>query len=59
MPYDYFYDFRFKFYGSDSGFHVFGDIDLGPMFYLFSHEVGMKYWSLHAKFHRNPSSING
>ena len=24
-----------------------------------SHKVDMKYWNLHAKFHMNPSSING
>ena len=31
------YDFRFKSYGSNSGFRVFGDLDLDlwPMFYLF------------------------
>ena len=29
------------------------------MFYWLSHKVGMKYWNLLAKFHKNPSSING
>ena len=29
------YDFRFKSYGSNSGFRVFGDLDLWPMFYFF------------------------
>ena len=43
------------------GFHVVGDLDLNlwPMFYLLSHALGMKCWNLHAKFHKNPSSING
>ena len=31
------YDFRFKSYGSNSGFRVFSDLDLWPMFYLFCH----------------------
>ena len=52
------YDFRFKSYGSNSGFNVFGDLDHLPIFYLLSHKAGMKYWSLIAKFHKNPSSIN-
>ena len=26
--------YRLKSYGSNSGFHVFGDLDLLPMFYL-------------------------
>ena len=51
------YDFRLKSYGSNSGFHVFAD--LWPMFYFLSHLLGMMYWNLHAKFHNNPSSING
>ena len=38
--------------------HVFGDLDLWPIFYL-SHKLCMKYWSVHAKFHKNSSSING
>ena len=41
-------------YGSNSGFHVFGDRDRDPwpIFYLLiSQKVGMMYWSLHAKFH--------
>ena len=46
-------------YGSNSGFHDFGDIDLWPMFYFLSHALGMKYLNLHAKFHKNRSSING
>ena len=29
------YDFRFKSYGSNGGFRVFGDLDLWPMFYFF------------------------
>ena len=31
------YDFRFKSYGWNSGFRVFGDLDLWPMFYFFCH----------------------
>ena len=27
--------------------------------YVLSHALGMKYWHLHAKFHKNRSSING
>ena len=46
-------------YGWNSGFHVIGDLDLWPIFYLLSHKVGMKYWSRHAKFHKNLSSLNG
>ena len=58
------YDFRFKSYGSNCGFHDFGDILiltfdlLFYMFYFVSHALGMKYWHLHAKFHKNRSSIN-
>ena len=29
------YDFRFKSYGWNSGFRVFGDLDLWPLFYFF------------------------
>ena len=29
------YDFRFRSYGSHSGFRVFGDLDLWPMFFFF------------------------
>ena len=41
--------------------NVFGDLDLDrwPIFNFLSHKVCMKYWSLLAKFHKNPSSING
>ena len=53
------YDFRFKSYGWNSGFHVFGDLDLWPMFYCLSHALRMVYWNIHAKFHKNPSSMNG
>ena len=55
------YDFRLKSYGSNSGFNVFDDLDLHlcHMLYWLSHKVGMKYWNLHAKFHMNPSRING
>ena len=56
------YDFRFKSYGSNSGFRVFGDLDLDlwPMFYFFlSHALRMMYWNIQAKFHKNPSSMNG
>ena len=35
------------------------DLDIWPMFYFVSHALGMKYWHLHAKFHKNRSSING
>ena len=54
-------DFRFNSYGSNSGFHVFSDLDLDlwHMFYFLSHALGKIYWNLHAKFHKNPSSING
>ena len=50
------YDFRFKSYGSNSGFRVFGDLDLWPMFYCLSHALRIMYWNIHAKFHWNPSS---
>ena len=51
---------RFKSYGSNSGFRVFGDLDLWPMFYFFlSHALRMVYWNIQAKFHKNPSSMNG
>ena len=52
------YVFRFKCYGSNSGFHVFGslDLDLWPMLYFLSHALGMMYWNPHANLHRNPSS---
>ena len=47
------YDFRFKSYGSNSGFRVFGDLDLDlwPMFFFLSHALRMMYWNIHAKFH--------
>ena len=47
------YDFRFKSYGSNSGFRVFGDLDLDlwPIFYCLSHALRMLYWNIHAKFH--------
>ena len=47
------YDFRFKSYGSNSGFRVFGDIDLDlwPIFYCLSHALRTMYWNIHAKFH--------
>ena len=38
-------------------FNVFGDLDLWPIFWFETHKVRMKYWSLIAKFHKNPSSI--
>ena len=54
------YDFRFKSYGSNSGFRVFGDLDLWPMLYfVLSHALRMMYWNIQAKFHKNPSSMNG
>ena len=34
------------------------DIDRWPMLYWLSHKVGMKYWILLAKCHRNKSRIN-
>ena len=42
-----------KSYGSNSGFRVFGDLDLDlwPMFYCLSHALRMMYWNIHAKFH--------
>ena len=46
-----FYDFRFKSYGSNGGFRVFGDLDLWPMFNCLSHALRMMYWNTHAKFH--------
>ena len=58
------YDFRFQSYRPNSDFyvffHVFGDLVLylWSILYL-SHNVGTMYWGLHAKFHKNPSSING
>ena len=41
-----------KNYGSNSGFRVFGDLDLDlwPMFYCLSHVLRMMYWNIHAKF---------
>ena len=30
-----------------------------PLFYFLPHALGMKYWNLQAKFHKNQSSING
>ena len=50
---------QFKSFDSNSGFNVCDELDLWPMFYWFPHKVGMKYWNLHAKFHTNPSRING
>ena len=48
---------RFKSYGWNSGFRVFGDLDLDlwPIFYFLSHALRMVYWNIHAKFHENPS----
>ena len=51
----YLYDFRFKCYCSDSGFRVFGDLDLWPMFYFWSHALEIVHWNLYAKFHNNTS----
>ena len=53
--------YDFKSCGSNSGFHDLGDIDLDfwPMFYFMSHALGMKYWNLHARFHKNRLNING
>ena len=47
------YDFPFKSYGSNSGFRVFGDLDLDlwPIFYCLTHALRMMYWNIHAKFH--------
>ena len=47
------YDFRFKSYGSNSDFRVFGDLDLDlwPIFYCLSHALRIMYWNIHAKFH--------
>ena len=39
--------------------NIFGDLDRWPIFYLLWHKVHMKYWSIHTKFQRNQSSING
>ena len=55
------YDLRFQSYGSNSSYHVFWwpwPWPFWPMFYL-SHALGIMHWNLHAKFHMNPSSING
>ena len=49
------YDFRFKSYGWNSGFRVFVHLDLCSLFYFLSHA----YRNIHAKFHKNPSSMNG
>ena len=42
-------------------FVFFGDLDLDlwPMFFFLSHALRMMYWNIHAKFHWNPSSMNG
>ena len=50
------YDFQFKSYGPNGVFlccSCFGDLDHDrwPIFYFWSHKVGMKYRSLHAKFY--------
>ena len=45
------YDFRFRSYGSNSGFRVFGDLDLWHMFFFLSHALRMMYWNIYAKFH--------
>ena len=47
------YDFRFRSYGSNSGFRVFGDLDLDlwHMFFFLSHALRMMYWNIYAKFH--------
>ena len=57
--------YGYKSYGSNSGFHVFGDLDLDlwPMCYFVVIHTGhgvleTSHWNLHAKFHKNPSSIN-
>ena len=42
-----------------SGRTLLIDISIRNIFYLLSHRVGIHYWSLHARVHRNPSSING
>ena len=46
------YDFRFKRYGSNSGFNVFDDIDLDiwHMLYWLSQKVGTGYYNNLAKF---------
>ena len=51
----------FRSYGSNSGFRVFGDLDrdLWHMFFFLSHALRMMYWNIYAKFHWNPSSMNG
>ena len=40
----------------NSGFNVFDDLELWPMFYSLPHK---KYSNLLAKFHMNPSRVNG
>ena len=45
------YDFRFKSYGSNSGFRVFGDLDLDLCSIFLSHALRMMYLNIHAKFH--------
>ena len=52
------YDFRFKSYGSNSGFNIVDDLDIWPIFYWLSHKVGMQYWNLLVNIHKNPSRIN-
>ena len=47
---------RFTSFGSNRGFNVFRDLDLDLCYMLY--KVDMKYWSFHAKFHKNPSCIN-
>ena len=55
------YDFRFRSYGSNSGFRVFGDLDLDlwHMFFFLSHALRIMYWNIHAKFIRIRSVILG
>ena len=49
-----------KGYGSYSGVYVFGELsNLLPILYVLPHNVDMMYWSIHSKFHMNPSSFNG
>ena len=47
-------------YGSNSGFHVLVTLTLTLTYVPFlSHALGMEDWNIHAKLHKNRSSING
>ena len=52
-------DFRFKSYGSNSVFVFSVTLTLDLCFIYLSHSLRMMYWNIHAKFHKNPSRMNG